>query len=69
MSNQYELPRAVGPQRRISSRSLRSEMVAALKFTHMAPFSGGLCNGAHCVILAAAIRKSAPLTTCLITTW
>lgn len=29
MSNQYELPRAVGPQRRISS----SEIVAALKFT------------------------------------
>lgn len=34
MSNQYELPRAVGPQRHISSKvALNTEMVAALKFT------------------------------------
>lgn len=34
MSNQYELPRAVGPQRHISSKvALYTEMVAALKFT------------------------------------
>lgn len=32
MSNQYELPRAVGPQRHISSKvALNAEMVAALK--------------------------------------
>lgn len=36
MSNQYELPRAVGPQRHISSKvALFTEMVAALKFTSM----------------------------------
>lgn len=34
MSNQYELPRAVRPQRHISSKvALNTEMVAALKFT------------------------------------
>lgn len=34
MSNQYELPRAVRPQRHISSKvALYSETVAALKFT------------------------------------
>lgn len=36
MSNQYELPRAVGPQRHISSKvALNTEMIAALKFTSM----------------------------------
>ncbi len=36
MSNQYELPRAVGPQRHISSKvALYTEMVAALKFTSL----------------------------------
>lgn len=34
MSNQYELPRAVGPQRHISSKvAVNTEMIAALKFT------------------------------------
>lgn len=57
MSNHYELPRAPGPQRHISSKvALCIKIVAALKFSsvhcfetqHMAPFSGILYNGLYC---------------------